>query len=286
MPLNLYSDVSSIAQSVQDDAIFIVREGAQMQGLVTVFSDMSGLNTRKGYKYNSGTATAVAESDDLTSKAFTPSADQTLTPAEIGLQFFITDSRAESQIPEQILTDASRELGFAALDKLETDLCGDMASLTGGTVGTAGSTITWGYLAAAIAQARYVNKSNSVPLAAVVHEYQWAVLAKNASIAGASVAAVAPNFQETITATGFVAQFMGVPIYKVFQAVDANDDYKGGVFPRVALALDWRRAIRVRPERDESRRGLELNMSAVYAHGVWRPERGIQFIFDASKPTS
>lgn len=286
MPLNLYSDLSSVAQRVESDALFVLRETSQLQSLVTMFTDASGLNPRRGYQYNSGTATAVAENDDLTSKAFTPAADQTLTPAEIGLQFFISDSRAESDLPESILNDAARELGLAAADKVETDLSGDLASLTGGTIGAAGTVITWGYLAAAIARARNANKSNSVPLAAVVHEYQWAVLAKNASIAGASVAAIAPNFQEEVTRTGFVAQFMGVPIYKTFQAVDSNDDYTGGVFPREALAIDWRRQVRVRPERDESRRGLELNMSAVYAHGIWRPLRGIKMIFDASAPSS
>lgn len=285
MPLNTWSDISSIAQNIQDDAIFVIREAGQMQGLITVFRDASGMNPRVGYQYNQGTALAVAEVDDLTSKAFTPSADQTLTPAEIGLQFFVTDQRRDSEAPESIITDAGRELGLAALDKIESDLVGDIASLTGGTVGTAGSAITWGYVAAAIAQARNANKSNSIPLACVVHGYQWAVLAKAASVAGASVA-VAPNFQDEMTRNGFVANFMGVPMYQVFSTPDSGDDFTGGVFPREALAIDWRRAVRVEPERDASRRGTEFNMSAVYAHGIWRPTRGVKMIFDATAPTS
>lgn len=287
--LNLWSDVSAIAQSVQEDAYFIVREASLMPSLVTVFTDMSGLNTRKSYKYNNGTAKDVGESDDLTSDAFTPSLDQTLTPSEIGEQFFITDSRMESEAPESIQSDAARELGFAATDKLETDLIGELANLTGGTVGTAGSAITWGYLAAAIAQARNANKNAAKPLSAVIHGYQWAVLAKTASVAGASVVN-SPNYTEQITREGganvLVARFMGVPIYQVFASPDTDSDFTGGVFPREAIALDWRRRIRVRPERDESRRGLELNMSAVYAHGVWRPTLGIKLVFDATAPTS
>jgi len=282
--LNLYSDISSIAQSVQEDAIFVVRETGQMQGLVTVFADMTGLNTRKGYAFNQGTAQVVGEDDDLTSRAFTPSLDQTLTPAEIGLQFFITDSRAESEAPESILRDASLELGLAAGDTINTDLISDMASLTGGTVGASGTAITWGYVSAAIGQARNANKSNAIPLACVVHGYQWSVLAKAASIAGSSLAQ-APGVTEQMTRSGFVAEFMGVPLYQVFGGISGTD-FTGGVFPRVALAIDWRRAIRVRPERDESRRGLELNMSAVYAHGVWRPTRGIKMLFDATAPSS
>lgn len=282
--INTWGDVSAIAQAVQEDAYFIIREVATMQNLVTVYRDMSGGNLRKSYKYNSGSAKTIGDADDLTSDAFTPSADQTLTPAEIGEQFFITDLRAESDAPENILADAARELGLAANDKVESDLLGDMASLTGGAIGASGSAITWGYVAAAISQARNANKSNSVPLVAVMHGYQWAVLAKSASIAGASVAP-APGFQEQITRTGFVGEFMGVPLYQVFGGLSGTD-FVGGVFPRLSIALDWRRAIRVRPERDESRRGLELNMSAVYAHGIWRPELGVKMTFDASAPTS
>lgn len=285
MPLNLWSDISSISNSIRDDAIFVLREAAQMQNLVTVFRDAAGGNPRIGYAYNKGTALAVAEADDLTSKAFTPTADQTLTPIEIGLQFFVTDLRAESESPDNIRTDAARELGLAALDKIESDLVGDLASMTGGTVGAAGTAITWGYVAAGIAQARNANKSNSVPLACVVHGYQWAVLAKAASVAGSTLAQ-APQFTEEMTRSGFVGSFMGVPIYQVFAAADSSDDFKGGVFPREALAIDWRRQIRVEAERDPSRRGTEFNMSAVYAHGVWRPARGVILYFDALAPTS
>jgi hypothetical protein len=284
---NFWSDISSIAQTIQDDAIFVVREAGQMQGLITVFRDASGMNPRVGYKYNQGTAAAVGEDDDLTSRAFTPSADQTLTPAEIGLQFFVTDSRADSEAPESIVTDAAQELGFAALDKVETDLLGDMASLTGGTIGTAGSAITWGYVSAAIAQARNANKNIFVPLSCVIHGYQAAVLAKSASIAGATTIA-ATGVADQVTRQGLsqAFMFMGVPIYQVFGAVDTGIDFTGGVFPRLSLAIDWRRSIRVEAERDASRRGTEFNMSAVYAHGVWRPARGVKMIFDAAAPTS
>lgn len=285
---NVWANVSSIANNIQDDAIFIVREAGLMQGLVTVLTDASGMNPRVGYKYNNGTAKSVSDADDLTSDAFTPSADQTLTPYEIGEQFFITDARMESTLPEMLRTDAATELGYAALDKVESDLVGDMASLTGGTIGAAGTVITWGKVAAAIAQARNANKNAAKPLACVIHGYQWAVLASTASVAGATVA-VAPNFQDQITRTGggmvLVSTFMNVPIYQTFASVDTNDDFTGGVFPREAIAIDWRRPVRIEPERDASRRGYEFNMSAIYAHGVWRPARGVKMIFDAATPT-
>jgi hypothetical protein len=283
----MWSDISSIARNLQEDAVFIVREMGQMQGLVTQFRDAAGMNPRIGYKYNSGTAKAIGDDDDLTSDAFTPSADQTLTPAEIGLQFFVTDARAESEAPENILRDAALELGYAALDKVETDLITDIASLTGGTIGSAGTTLTWGHVAAAISRARNANKSNQIPLACVLHVYQAALLAKSASVAGATTVA-ATGVADQVTRQGMTQAFTfyGVPIYQVFADPDSADDFKGGVFPRDAIAIDWRRAIRIRPERDESRRGVEFNMSAIYAHGIWRPKRGVYIYADATAPSA
>jgi len=286
--LNTFAAVSTLAPNIQEDAIFVVREAGLMQRLVTVFNDMNGLNPRVGYAYNQSSAYDVGESDDLTSSAFTPSADQTLTPSEIGEQFFVTDSRVESELPESWRNDASQELGFAALDKIESDLLTEMASLTGGTIGAAGSVITWGYLGAAIARARNANKNAAKPLSCVIHGYQWAVLAKSATLAGATSMAQSSDLSNQVTSGSGVqvASFMGVPIYQVYGGVDATVDFTGGVFPREAIAIDWRRAIRVEPERDASRRGTELNMSGVYAHGVWRPARGVKMIFDATAPTS
>lgn len=287
--LNTYSLVSSVAPDIQEDAIFVVREVGLMQQLVTIFNDTMGMNPRKGYVYNQSSASDIGETDDLTSSAFTPSLDQTLTPSEIGEQFFVTDARVESEAPENWRNDASQELGLAALDKIETDLLGELGNLTGGSIGASGTVITWGYLGAAIGRARNANKSAAKPLVGVIHGYQWSVLGKSATLAGATVAATAPNWQDGLTRLGGssvkVFDYLGVPFYQVFGGLSGTD-FTGGVFPREAIAIDWRRAIRVEAERDASRRGTELNMSAIYAHGVWRPTRGIKFTFNASAPSS
>ncbi|MFA5208292.1 MAG: hypothetical protein WC428_06645 [Candidatus Paceibacterota bacterium] len=285
MGYNIWGDVSSIAQDIQERAYLVTRELATVQNLVTVFRDASGANPRVSYKYNSTTVKQVSDGDDLTSSSFTPSADQTLTPYEYGDQFFISDLRQESEVPEDIANDAARELGLAALSYVETDVVGLFSSLTGGTVGTINTAITWGWVAAAIAQARNANKNAMVPLSCVLHGYQYAVLAKAASVAGSSLAQ-APGYTEEMTRNGFVARYMGVDIYQVFASADSAGDFVGGVFPKNAIALDWRRPIRIRPERDESRRGVEMNLSMVYAKGVWRPELGVQIKADATAPES
>lgn len=284
--MSMYSDVSSLANPIQESAYFVIRELYQMQNLVTVFRDMSGLNPRKGYVYNSLTANEMTEGDEIVEQKFTPSLLTTLTPTRKGVGFFVTDERAESDLPENIIRDGGMELGNAIGTKVETDLVTAMASLTGGTIGAAGTAITWGYVSAAIAVARNANKSMGVPLACVMHGYQWAVLAKSASIAGATVAAVAPTYQDEITRMGKVAEFMGVPIYQVFTAADTNSDFTGGVFPRSAIAIDWRRAVRVEPEREPKRSGTGFYVNPVWASGVWRASLGVKMVFDATAPSS
>jgi hypothetical protein len=289
--LNLYSDLSSIAQAVQEDAIFVIRETYVMPDLVQVFNDISGSNPRTGYTYNQGTAGTIAEADDLTSHSFVPSADQTLTPIEIGLQFFISDQRADSSgnVPENVLTDAAQELGFAAGDMIQTHLLKDIGSLTAGTIGAYGSALVWSHYAAAIGGARQANKSSGKPMTCVLHGYQWIKLAASASVAGAAVVN-SPQFSEELSRKGYVRDFMGIPFVQVYPGSEACNGtggtawFTGAVFPREAVALDWRRPIRIRAERDESRRGVELNMSAVYAHGLWKPARGYCIAGFATQP--
>lgn len=284
--LNTYSDISSLANPIQEDVIFLEHNINVMASLVTVFNG-SGGNPRKIYQYNSNSAQTVAEVDDLTSQAFTPSLLATLTPAEIGLQYFITDLRADTDSFESIRTEAAQELGFAAVEKVESDLLGLFDDFTGGTIGSSGTTLTWGHVSAAIAQCRVANKSNKIPLYVVLHEYQWQDLAKAASIAASTSLSQAPQFTEGVTAEWYRGRFGGADLFvSPNSAMLSSTDAYGAVFPRKAIGLDWRRPIRVSPERDESRRGLELNMSAVYAKGLIKAALGVQILSDATAPTS
>ena len=136
---NVWANVSSIANAVQEDALFVIRERSLMlaNNLVTTYTDMTGMNPRKFYQYESVTAGTLLDSTDLTSQTFTPSLLSTLTPAEIGAQIFITDAVMESDLPANFRNDAAVELGLAASSKIDGDLVGALATYTGGTIGAA-----------------------------------------------------------------------------------------------------------------------------------------------------
>lgn len=282
--LNTFADISSIAQAIQEDAIFIERDTNFMAQIVRVFTDGSGGNTRTGYQYNAGTAKSIVETDDMTSEAFTPAALETLTPAEIGLQFFLTDKRIDTDAPENIRTDAATELGNAARDKIESDLLGNFTSFTGGTMGTAGSAITWGQVFAAATVVRTNSKNRAMPLYCVLHEYQWHTLAKANSVAGVTLAQI-PTYLAGPGGSWYVGTAAGITFYATTNVTITSSNAYGGLFQRDAIAYDIRRGIRIEPERDASRRGWELNMSSLYAHGVWRPSFGVALLSAATAPT-
>lgn len=283
MPLNTYSDISTFVNPVFEAALSVARDNNLILPLVTTFGDRNDDALRKLQQYGTATINSIAETDDLTSQAFTPTTLSTLTPAEFGAQFFLTDRRIDND-PFGVRADAAMELGLAMAQSVEQAVLGDFSTLTGGTVGAAGTVITWGHFYAALSQLR--NQNAPLPYACVLHPYQWHVLAKAVTPAGGAQTN-APNFQDEVTRRFWVQTVGPVDIYVTNNiAVDGSDDAYGAMFSRMALAYDSRRAPRLEPERDASRRGIELNLSSVYAHGAWRPKFGIAMHFDASAPTS
>lgn len=281
--LNLASDITSYINNVYEDAMFIARANNVMAQLVTTFSDRNDDAVRKSSEYNAVTMNSIGEGDDLASQEFTPSVLASLTPGEAGAQVFLSRRRINSD-PFQVRTDAATELGMSLATKIETDLLANFASLTGGTLGAAGSASIWGYFLAA----QTILNANKAPRPyyAVMHSYQWHPLAKAASVAGAQVVN-APQFQDSIMADFYLGSVGGVAVFQSPNiAIDANDDATYAVFSRQAIALDNRIPPTLEPEYDASRRGWELNMSALYATGVWRPTFGVKVTTDATAPAS
>ncbi len=264
-------------QKIYEDAMFVARDNELMSNLVTNLSGQ-GIAPRVASEYSSATISAVNDDDDLTSQSFKPTVLSTLTPSEVGAQYLVTDQRMESD-PFGVMSAAAQELGFAIANKIETDLISNFSSFTGGTAGVAGSALTWGRFFAAVAQLRTQNAPG--PYYAVLHPYQWHDLSKEAAVSGMQNT---PQFGDAVMQNRVVARAAGVTIFESSN-ITAGTAAVAGVFAPMALALDIRRAPRIERERDASRRADEINLSAVYAHGTWRPKFGVKLIADASVPT-
>lgn len=280
--LNPSTNIAGFVNTIYEDALMVARDNNLMLPLVTYFNDRSGTVARTSSQNGTATIASIGETTDLTSQAFTPASLATLTPAEAGGQFFLTDLRIETD-PFGVGADAALELGLATGQKIEKDLLSNFSSLTGGTVGAAGTVITWGHFFAALSQLR--NQNAPLPYTCVLHSFQWHQLGK--AVAPGATVTNSPALQDEITRRFYVGTVSGVDIFTSANiAVDASDDAYGGMFARAAMGFDNRRSPRLEPERDASRRGYELNMTTVYGHGIWRPKFGVKMLFDASTPAS
>lgn len=282
MAFNTYANISSFVNTIYEDALLVARDSSLAPAIVTTFMDQQGMAARKSSEYGTVTINSIGETDDLVGQAFTPSVLSTLTPAEYGAQFPLTDQRVESD-PFNIRRDAALELGSGMAESVDTAVFGNFTSLTGGTVGAAGSTMTWAYFNAAVARLR----NGKVPMAglvAVMHPYHWDDLAAAASTASAASTNAPEWLRSELARNYFVAQHSGVTIFvSPYVGLSSTNAYFA-VFHPMALALDIRRGFRIEPERDASRRVWELNATEIYAHGVWRPKWGVQGIADATAP--
>lgn len=265
---NTFSDISSYVNNILEDSLLIAREQGVMPMLVQNFSAV-GENPRKVYQYGTVTINDIGESDDMVSQAFTPSLLSTLTPAEAGAQYFLTDRRLASDW-SAVRADASQDLGQAMGEKIDTDLVGLFSSLTGGTVGAAGTNMAW----ATFFAAKTVLKALKAPLpyVCVLHPYQTHCM--GTAVAPGVTVTNSPKLQDEFASMFFVANVSGIDIYEDGNITSGTSCF-GAMFSRQAIALDTRRAPRIEYERDASRRGFELNASMIYAKGTWRPTFGV-----------
>jgi hypothetical protein len=266
--INTFNDISSYVNNILEDSLLIARANAAMPALVQNFSAV-GENPRKVYQYGTVTINAIGESDDMTSQAFTPSLLSTLTPAEAGAQYFLTDRRIASDW-SAVRADASNDLGLAMAEKVDVDLVSLFSSLTGGTVGNAGTNLTWANIFSA--KTLLKNKFAPLPYFCVLHPNQTHCL--GTVVAPGVTVTNSPMIQDAFMRQFFVANVAGIDIYEDANITSGTSTF-GAMFSRPAIALDTRRAARIEYERDASRRGFELNATMIYAKGTWRPTWGV-----------
>jgi len=274
---------------IHEVALQYLRDDFRVANFVTVKNDRQGLLPRKGARWTSLGYRQIATTDDVVSEQLTRDALGTLTPAIYANAVFIADEDVKTETLEDLIGGAGREFGQGAVEHVETNLVTNFSSFTGGTIGSAGTAITWGHFWAMRTRLSVQAKNSNKPWVFVCHPYQWHLLAKAADTAG--IAIVQANFPSPEMATAWgIKQVDDVVIVPTpYLAIDSTDDAVTGMFQMEALALDWRTPFDgVRPERDESKGGggTELNAMFTYAHGIWDASQGIKGTFDATAPTS
>ena len=278
------AELNAYFNNIFEDAVFVLREQNLAPSLVRNFTNGRGDQTRSVTEYPKITPAQVAETADFSAPtAFDKTLLATLTPAEYMSQALLTDRRIETD-PDNARQDVASEMGAGMAEYIDQSLFGNFNLLTGGTVGSLAGTMLWGYLMAAEARLRAASVPR--PHYAVLHPYAWHDLATVAAVS--ATVTNAPEFQNEVQRRYYVSNAVGLD--GIF--LSANVETSGGtgaysaVFNPNAIAYDIRRGVRMEPERDASKRAWELNLTTLFAHGVWRPLWGIQVLHDITAPTS
>jgi hypothetical protein len=284
----LRSGVSSVdLDNVHQAALFQLRETNLLARTVRVFNDNGTFNPRDISRYNAANPREAGDGEDVTPTQFNRTNLATLTPIRVADQFLISDPRVASD-RENVLADAAMELGDSFAEKVDTDIATLFDDVTGGTIGSAGGTITWSNLFSA----RAILHGSKVkgPYWCALHPYQWKHLldATIGSVAASAVIVNAPEFNDTLVRDFYlqIPMLGGVTfVISANIAVDASDDAIGCMYAPMAMALDVRLPFTIAPERDESRQATELNANMWYAFNTWDAVRGVQLIGDATTPS-
>jgi len=283
MAITTTADLNGLFNTIYERALLIIREMNLMSALVTNYS-ANNFYTRQFSSRPELTVSDATEGIDFAyAQAYGKTAGGTLVPGEKMVQTIITDI-AMMNDPDPLMQDASQEMGFAIAEKIDTDLVSVFSSFTK-QVGTAGSALTFGNVAAGISVLRTRHAPGQINI--VLHPYQWHDIFVQLGSPTTNQAFLGDLANEALRQY-FVGNWLAARWFVSSNIrIDASDDATGGIFTQQAIAFDSRIAPSLRPQRDESLRAWELNMVAGWAFGLGpRPTYGIKVVSDVTEPTA
>ena len=170
-----YALISHLIPTIWEEVLQYMNERFVMHRLVRTFTDRQGMATRKVTEWLDDTQniqTNLGETEDLDAVELVREWLATLTPAEIGKQYNITDRRVETEADIlNIMSDAVKFLGQSIGRQVESDLLGLLPGLTGGSTGDASNRMSMDYLYWARTKLEGMNVPP--PYTTVLHPYQF-----------------------------------------------------------------------------------------------------------------
>ena len=206
-----------------------------------------------------------------------------ITTTEVGLLVVLTDKMVR-QYNEDAMSQVGRLMGEAMGRKIDLD---GLAMFSGfnTTMGSAGTTITWGHLTASIAKLWKVPVNGQ--LVGVLHPYHLHRLMNALAPVGTYPI---PNGLSEALVKNFLAgwdKMAGIPMFRDGNiTTDSSDDSYSAVFSKDVVAYTVQKEWAVETERDASLRGTELVAVADYSFTEINGTYGCYLLFDATAPTA
>lgn len=274
--MNLASDISSLINNIQEGSLLTLRATNLLARTVTVFTDESGIHPRKGYDWGEMSFAAAAEGEAVTHQEFNKDLRVTLIPSRYSASLFYSDMRQRTDW-ENYRDNAVMEFGGAAAESIDIAIAANFPSLTGGTVGSAGGTLSWTNIVQAVAKMRQAKIPQ--PYYVAMGEGQWYHLL-NSVINNAAAFQYASDEIGSLIRNYYITPLLGGVVFVTTPNITggAGTAATAAIYSPLAMAYDERQQFTIEPARNANRQGWELNANMWYDTGVWAANRGIQLI--------
>jgi hypothetical protein len=268
----------------------IVREN---EGVMPQLVDKKTLGEGIGLSWNEIslaqlTAQKVTETTELDNPQQLSDTLFTITPEVAAVETFITD-----RVAARISKNAYAKTGGLAQNAIQRLKDEDgLTVLDGATtsLGSAGTTLTSGYIFAAVSRIQgNSTEPGNPPYRCVLHPYQIKDI-QDEIIAGVGTYAVGEGLTARVFTEGFSGMIGQAQVYADGNiSIDSSDDAKGGVFAQEAIVLVQGRAPRAEVKRQPQRGGggTSIYYYDEYAYGERSAGNWLYEIYsDATAPTS
>lgn len=237
------------------------------------------------------TASVLAEGVDMVSAETMEDTNVQITLNEVGAKIILTDNAIEDD-QEEVKNTAGRILGQAMEKKRDQDLLDEIDA--GTSICGSGNALTMGHIAAgkALLAGNATSSGGPAPLpyVCVLHPYQTLDLVDVVTPvvpAAGTTNVTGTAFTDDILRNYTIGRLFGMNILEDGNIAFTASATKGGIFSMgeggsivLATARDWD----VRPERDESLRGWELNCVGRYGVGEYLAGWIVEVFSDATTP--
>jgi N4-gp56 family major capsid protein len=289
------AELGDTIPTIIEKALLISQFNAIMAGVSWNKTKGKGKGSTVNVPYFSEVAAnTLTEGVDMVSAEQMEDTNVQITLNEVGCKIVLTDNALEDDA-EELKSVAGKILGMAMEKKRDQDLLGQLDDGTNSLCG-ANTALTMGHVAAArsLLAGNPTSAGGPAPLPYVCVLHPFVTL----DLVDVVTPIVPTATYFNVTGTAFtddilknysVAQLFGMRILEDGNlTIDSSDDTKGGAFAAgeggailLATARDWD----VKPERDESLRGWELNCVGRYGVGEYKAGWIVELYSDASTPT-
>lgn len=235
-----------------------------------------------------GKATAAALTDgvDMTSSQAIGMTSTSLTTAEVGLKFIVTDKLVRQEVP-----DVFRMVGRQGGDALARKVDGDIITLFDGFSEATGGTddaISMAYFQACItrleAGSAGTGEPAPMPYACVLHPHTIYTLRSAVAVAGTYP--IPSGYSEDMLKEWHELTLGGVPVFRDgnISINSTSTAAKGAMFSKSALCYVESQAPNIERERDASLRATEINFVTDYGVFELKDAYGIEMEYLAQTP--